>query len=155
MPRPIHHRGSGRGHVIPRDWTAAPSRVVTDTLTESGCLVAIGEPGGEPVWNPTTKQVETPDVDPIYSGPGEIALVTDADTVRMVVGDEVSTRVYGVTLPADAALIDDDGAPVQVGHVIRVLADPDPLLVGRVMTLKAIEYGTRRFSRVLLATLTD
>lgn len=159
MPRPTHHRGSGRSHPIPTDWTVGPSSVVADAVATSGCTVRIGEPGGDPVWNPVSNQVETPDVPPVYAGPAEVYLVTDADMVRMVAGDEVSARVYGVKLPADAALTvtDPDGTlrRVDVGNVIRVTTDPDPELVGKTLTLKAIDRGTRRFSRLLLALLND
>lgn len=148
MPLPRHHGGSGRLPVIPTDWTDSPASVVSGSLATSGCTVAIGEPGGEPVWNPVTEQTETPNVPPVYVGRAEIKLVTDTDTIRFVVGEEVSVRVYAITIPADAAL-------VEVGQVVRVTADPDPDLQGKTLTLRAIERGTRRFSRRLLATLTD
>lgn len=152
MPRPLHYGRPG-SQVIPTTWQQQVAPVVTNTL---GSVVTISPAtGGAPAWNEATGQTETPPPTAVY-GPaiaphaGIASLVVVSDTERELdVADELATsRLYEVTLPWDA--------PVEVGtvgYVVTVVTDPDPGLVGRRLNVAAAEYDSRRFSRILRATL--
>lgn len=120
--------------------------VVTATLTAT---VKIGPLSANPVWNDESGQTETVVADPVYEGAAALMPVSDTARALSVVEDPVSTRVYDVTLPASA------GAGITTAHYVQVVSDPDPELVGKHLEVQAVEHGTRRFSRVLLATLVD
>lgn len=137
------HTGRPGTAVIPAGWDAAAAAVVDRTHPAT---VTIGPAGGAPVRNPGTRQMETAPAVPVYDGRATL-MQASADQVATVVEDDVATAVYEVKLPYAAS------TAAQVGHQVTVVADPDPALVGQVLTVAAIERGSRRFSRVLLATL--
>jgi hypothetical protein len=86
----------------------------------------------------------------VYAGPAELMAVSDTARALTVVEDPVKQRVYDVTLPYAAS------AGIEAEMVITVdPGDPDPMLAGRTLRVHAIERGSRRFSRVLLAVLLD
>jgi hypothetical protein len=138
------HTGRPGTAVIPASWGEAHSAVVDKTHAST---VRIGPAGGAPTRNPGTRQMETTPAVPVYVGSASIMLASP-DQVVTVVEDDVATAVYEVTLPYAASVA------VQVGHDITVNdSDPDPALAGQVLKVAAIERGSRRFSRVLFATL--
>lgn len=156
MPRRLH-TGRPGSRVIPATWQQQIAPVVTNVLAGSGCVVTIRPPGAAPAWNEADKQTETvpaaavygPEVPP-YGGTASITVVSDTDREINVADDLASTRLYEVRLPWDASTECD-----HVGHVIDVITDPDPDLVGKHLTVQSIERDTRRFSRILYATLID
>lgn len=143
------HTGRSGTVVIPTNWGAAHGQVVDKTHPS---LVRIGPAGGTPTRNPGTRQVETVAAQPVYVGAATLMLASAVGGLpgqpAVVVEDEVAEVAYEVKLPYAASAL------VQVGHDITVDAtDPDPMLAGQVLRVASIERGSRRFSRVLLATL--
>jgi hypothetical protein len=137
--------------VIPANWAAGHAAVIDKTHAST---VRIGPAGSAPVRNPGTRQMETAAASPVYVGRATLMLASAVGGLpgqpTVVVEDEVSVVAYEVTLPHAAS------TAVQVGHVITVdNADPDPALAGRSLRVASVERGSRRFSRVLLATLTS
>lgn len=142
------HTGRPGTVVIPDGWATAGAAVVDGTHPSS---VTIGPAGGPAVYNPTSNQTETAAVAPVYVGRATLMLLqTRADRAEQVVDDPTASRKYDVTLPYVAS------AGVQVGHVVTVAAgDPDPMLSTKHLRVEAVERGSRRFSRVLIAILID
>jgi hypothetical protein len=149
MPRPRQAQGRPGTPVVPARWAESHSQVV-DRATAATSAVQIGPPGGTSEWNEGLGRTITQPTSPIYVGAASLMLVTDTARALTVVEDPVKSRVYDVTLPYAASAL------VSVDQVITVdPADPDPMLAGRTLTVHAIERGSRRFSRVLLAVLLD
>lgn len=148
MPRPSSH--GRRTPVIPTGWADAAAPTIGDAIALSGCTVTIGPAGGLPTWNPTAKVTETTPVTPVYNGPAAITVAGNSDRSLDVVDQPTATRLYEVRLP-----LDQDAATelVEIGHVITVTADRDPQLAGATMRVQAVERDTRRFSRLIYATL--
>lgn len=147
MPLPRQSQGRPGTVVIPAGWGESHGTVVDKTHQS---LVRIGPAGGTPTRNPGTRQMETAAAAPVYVGAASLMLVSDAARALTVVEDPVTSRVYDVTLPYAASGL------VAVDHVVTVDGtDPDPMLAGKRLTVSAIERGTRRFSRLLLAVLLD
>ena len=145
-----HHTGSGRRGVVPADWASHAGAVVDQATTDANCTVTVGPAaGGAPVFNPTLGYSEVPAGTPVYTGPAVIMAVSATDRRQTVAEDEVASLVYDVTLLGDAT-----GA-ITIDHVVKVTASDDPALTGRTLSVSEVERGSRRFSRVLLATLTD
>jgi hypothetical protein len=140
------HTGRPGTVVIPDDWTDAPSAVIGKTM---GSTVTIGAPG-QPVWDDDLGRSVVTIPEPVYTGGATLMPVSDSARALTVVEDPVQQRVYDVTLPYDT------GAGIEPEMVVMVdPADSDPLLAGRILHIRAIELGSRRFSRVLLAVLDD
>jgi len=149
MPRPRQAQGRPDTPVVPAGWAGAHSKVI-DRATATASAVQIGPPGGTSSWNDGLGRTITQPASPVYVGAAELMLVSDTARALTVVEDPIKSRVYDVTLPYAASAL------VAVDHVITVdPADPDPMLAGRTLTVLAIERGSRRFSRVLLAVLLD
>lgn len=149
MPLPRQAQGRPGTVVIPAGWGAAHAGVVEKALATAS-QVQIGAIGSAPAWNDDRGQTETTGPEPVYAGPAELMVVTDTTRALTVVEDPVKQRVYEVTLT--------HGATAEIAVGMGVTVDPDdtdPALAGKTLTVAAIERGTRRFSRVLLATLTD
>jgi hypothetical protein len=135
--------------VIPTDWAASHAGVI-DKVTATASTVAIGQPGGTSAWNEGLGRTVTQPKDPVYAGPAELMAVSDTARALTVVEDPIKSRVYDVTLPYAATKL------IVPEMVITVdTSDPDPMLAGRTLRVHAIERGSRRFSRVLLAVLLD
>lgn len=143
MPRLRRAMGRPGTAVFPAGWSESHAAVVDRTHPSA---VKIGPAGGAPVRNPGTRQMETAAAPPVYVGRATL-MQASVDQVATVVEDDVATAVYEVKLPYAAS------TAAQVGHQVTVTSDPDPALAGQVLTVAAIERGSRRFSRVLLATL--
>lgn len=144
-----HHTGSGRRSVFHPDWATHAAGVIDQAVTS--CTVTVGpqtDPNAAPVYNPATGYSEVPAGTPVYTGPASIMVVSATDRRQTVAEDEVASLLYEVTLTARAAGVSTD-------HVVHVTESEDPDLVGRTLAVSEIERGGRRFSRVLLATLTD
>lgn len=147
MTRPTQAQGRPGTVVVPPEWAASHAVVVDKTHAST---VSIGTAGGPPAWNSTTKQTETAAAPPVYAGRASIMAVSNKDHLEQVVDDPTVSRIYEVTLPYAASAL------VAVGHVVTVAStDPDPALAGSALRVTAIERGSRRFSRVLLAVLLD
>lgn len=143
------HTGRPGTVVIPADWGQRHAAVIDETHHST---VRIGPAGGVPTRNPGTRQMETAPAAPVYVGRATLMLASAVGGLpgqpAVVLEDEVSVVTYEVTLPYAAS------SAVEVGHDITVDDnDPDPMLAGQVLRVAAIERGSRRFSRVLLATL--
>jgi hypothetical protein len=149
MPRPRQAMGRPGTAVIPESWGETHAAVIDRTHAST---VRIGPAGGTPTRNPGTRQMETTPAQPVYVGRASIMLASAIGGLpgapAVVVEDEVSAISYEVTLPYAAS------AAVAVGHDVTVDdSDPDPALAGQMLRVVSIERGSRRFSRVLLATL--
>lgn len=148
MPRPTQAQGRPGTCVIPANWGAAHGDVVRRALTAA---VTIGPSYADLQWNDETGQMDAYAADALYTGPASLMPVSDTARILTVVEDPTSTRVYDITL--DRAL---EGADlVEAEHVITVTGCDDALLAGKSLVVTAIERGSQRFSRVLLALLND
>lgn len=135
--------------VIPTDWGASHAGVI-DRAVASASTVRIGTPGGASAWNEGLGRTVTQPANPVYVGAAELMAVSDTARALTVVEDPVKSRVYDVTLPYAASAL------IEAEMVVTVdVGDPDPQLAGRTLRVHAIERGSRRFSRVLLAVLLD
>ena len=142
--RPLQSQGRPGTPVFPVGWEAAHA-VVSEKSFD--CTVSIGPATGGPmVWNPVTEQDESTAGTAVYAGPAEILVVTDTAKVMDEAADATPVRRYQVKIRAAASSVTTE-------HVIRVTTSSDSMLVGKTLTIDAIERG-RRFSRVLQATLT-
>jgi hypothetical protein len=149
MPRPRQAQGRPGTPVVPAGWAEAHSQVM-DRATSTASTVAIGPPGGTSEWAEGLGCTVTQPAAAVYAGPAELMAVSDTARALTVVEDPVKQRVYDVTLPYDTTAL------IEAEMVITVsVDDPDPMLAGRTLRVHAIERGSRRFSRVLLAVLLD
>lgn len=149
MPRPRQAQGRPGTAVIPADWAASHATVL-ERAVATASTVTIGPAGGAKQWDEGLGRTVTAPAAPVYTGPAELMPVSDTARALTVVEDPVKQRVFDVTLPHAA------GAGIAADMVITVAAgDPDPTLAGRTLRVHAIEHGSRRFSRVLLAVLLD
>lgn len=149
MPRPTQAMGRPGTPVIPADWARSHSRVI-DRATEYASSVRIGPAGGAQEWDEGLGRTVTAPASSVYAGRASLMPVSDSARALTVVEDPVKQRVYDVTLPYDA------GTGIEDDMVITVDAtDPDPTLAGRTLRVHAVERGSRRFSRILLAVLLD
>lgn len=144
MPRPRRAMGRPGTVVVPATWAADHAAVIDRTLPAT---VRIGLPG-TPEWSDANHRDEQSLGAPVYDGPAEIMLVTDTAKAQVSADERVESRRYEVKLPAGAA------AAITTEMVVEVDTDTDPQLVGKRLSIDAIERGSRRFSRVLIATLT-
>jgi hypothetical protein len=142
------HTGRPDSRVIPTGWSENHAPVVDRTLAST---VQIGPAGTVPGWNEGRGQSESVGLPAVYDGPASLMVVSDTARALLVVEDPYKCRVYDVTPP----LARTGAALVVVGHEITVTACDDADLEGKRLRVAAIERGTRRFSRVLLATLLD
>lgn len=142
------HTGRPGTTVIPADWATAPAAIVARALPST---VRIGTPATQPKWNEGRGQSESGGLVAVYTGPASIMAVSDTARAATVVEDPVTTRVYDITLALSRPGADTVGA----GHTVIVDACDDAALVGRRLEVQDAERGSRRFSRVLLATLLD
>lgn len=149
MPRPRQAMGRPGTPVIPADWAESHSRIVARAVATAS-KVKIGPPGGASHWDEGLGRTVTDPATAVYDGTAELMAVSDTARALTVVEDPVKQRVYDVTLPYVV------GAGITPEMVITVAAgDPDPTLAGRTLRVHAVERGSRRFSRVLLAVLLD
>jgi hypothetical protein len=148
MPRPRQAQGRPGTPVIPAGWAEAHSHVI-DRALSTASTVTIGPAGGTSQWNEGLGRTVTQPAAAVYDGPAEL-----------MAADHGPARDRGRGPDQDPGLRRDPALRrlglVAVDHVITVDAgDPDPMLAGRTLHVSAIERGTRRFSRVLLAVLLD
>jgi hypothetical protein len=149
MPRPRQAQGRPGTPVIPAGWGESHAQVI-DRALSTASTVTIGPAGGTAAWDEGLGRTVTQPAAAVYAGPAELMAVSDTARALTVVEDPVKTRVYDVTLPYAAS------AGIETEMVITVdPGDPDPILAGRTLRVHAIERGSRRFSRVLLAVLLD
>lgn len=142
-----HHTGSGRRRPIPSDWATGPTSVIGLTLAST---VRIGTVSDEPQWNEARGQSESGGLNTVYAGPASIMAADEGRTLT-VAEDAVTSRVYDITV----ALARTGADLIVAEHVVLVEACDDQALVGRRLQVHEVERGSRRFSRVLLATLVD
>jgi hypothetical protein len=149
MPLPRQMMGRPGTPVIPTAWAASHAAVVA-RVVGTASTVKIGPPGGASTWDEGLGRTVTQPATAVYTGPAELMPVSDTARALTVVEDPVKQRVFDVTLPYAA------GAGIAADMVVTVDAgDPDPTLAGRTLRVHAIEHGSRRFSRILLAVLLD
>lgn len=142
------HTGRPGTVVVPADWAVAPAAIVARALAST---VQIGPLTGEPQWDPGLRRTVSGGLDPVYDGPASVMAVSDSARALTVVEDPVAARVYDITL----ALARTGADLVQAEHVVLVTACDDAALQGKRLHVHQVEKGTRRFSRVLLASLLD
>lgn len=141
-----HHTGSGRLQVIPTDWSEHHRGVLETTRTAT---VQIRQPGGTAgTFDPATgTRTVTPNT-AYYTGLARIQVLGSAEQVREVAEQQVSSMAYAVTL--DHSLVG-----VQLDDLVRVLVvddNGDAELVGRDLTVHAIERGSLHWERRLLCS---
>ena len=146
MPRPLTHGRPG-SRVIPTDWAAQHAPVVDNMVESTGCMIRISRTTGRAFDGERT--VVTQGV--VYDGPAAIMLMTD--TSRIVFPAEAQTAVstYEITLPVDVP------PGIDFGQTVVVTTAPGDLALddGARLVVSRVERGTRRFSRVIQATLND
>jgi hypothetical protein len=142
-----HHTGSGRARVIPHDWSAHHRPVLDTTHTVT---VTIRPPGGtlgtfDPVLG--TRPVTPYPV--YYTGLARVQLMVRAqDQIRNAGEQQVSTIGYQVTL-------DSEVTGIEIGYLVRVTElddNGDVSLIGRDLTVEAIERGSLYWERRLLCS---
>lgn len=146
MPRAVGYGRPGT-NVFPDGWADAAAGVLNKTHEST---VQIGPPGSTPAWDEASRRTLAATVPPAYDGVASIRPASDSDGAAepVVAHDQVTVTRYQVGLPQPT-----DG--IVVGHVVTVATSPDAALVGRTLTVVAVEYGDRRFTRLLYATLND
>lgn len=148
MPRTRQAQGRPGTQVIPAGWGESHAGVIGRALTST---VTIGPAGGVRGWNEGLGQSQTAPAAAAYEGVASVMAVSDSARILTVVEDPTSSRVYDVTLPLDGAGADN----IETDHVVTVTSSDDPDLTGKHLRVTAIERGSQRFSRVLLALLLD
>lgn len=144
MARPVGY-GRPDTKVFPDGWQAAGAAVVADTYD---CTISIGPAGTAPAWDDAAGATLSGAAATVYVGPASITPSSEDGQESAVAEDVVPTRSYEVK-------IQHTEADVQVGHVITVTAAPDGALVGERLKVVAVEMGSRRFSRLLIAVDAD
>lgn len=146
-----HHIGSGRRRVIPTDWSAHHRPLLTGTRDAT---VTLRRPGGTPgEFNEATGTYPSVPF-PAYFGLGateanaRIQVLSVGDQERLAAEQQVTTLGYAV-------MIDHAVDGMQLNDVVTVTAmdnNGDPWLVGREMSVEAIEGGSLHWERRLLCT---
>lgn len=146
MPRPVGHGRPGT-QVFPEGWATAAAGVLNRTHEST---VTIGPRGATRSWSEADNQTVTTPAAPAYDGAASVRPASESDGgAQPVVGEEqVAVARYQVGLPQPTV-------GIVVGHVVHVVTSPDGALVGRDLTVVEVEYGDRRFTRHLYATLND
>lgn len=141
-----HHVGSGRRSVIPADWSAHHRGVVAATHTAT---ITLRHPGGtRGAFNDETGTWAITPFAPYYDGPARIQVLDAGEQERAAGEQQVSTLGYAVMLDhAVAAMQLED-----LATVTAVDANGDTWLVGRELTVKAMETGSLHWERRLLCT---
>ena len=146
MPRPVGYGRPGT-KVFPDGWADAAAGVLNRTHEST---VTIGPRGATRAWSDADGQTNTAPAAPAYDGVASVRPASESDgSTQPVVGEEqVAVARYQVGLHQPTG-------GIQVGHVVHVVTSPDAALVGRDLTVVEVEYGDRRFTRHLYATLND
>ncbi|WGX98728.1 DUF6093 family protein [Nocardioides sp. L-11A] len=145
MPRAVGYGRPGNP-VFPPGWAAAAAGVLDRTHDST---VSVGPAGAQRSWSEADGQTITTAAAPAYDGPATVRPAGEADSSQPVVGEEqVTVTRYQVGLPHPTA-------GIEVGHVVHVATSPDVALIGRDLTVVEVEYGDRRFTRHVYATLND
>lgn len=146
MPRPVGYGRPGTS-VFPAGWSTTAAGVLNRTHEST---VTIGPRSATRTWRDADQQTVTSAAAAAYDGIASVRPASESDgSAQPVVGEEqVAVARYQVGLPQPTA-------GIQVGHVVHVVSSPDAALVGRDLTVVEVEYGDRRFTRHLYATLND
>lgn len=144
MPRPRQSHGRPGTQVFPDNWQAEHAQVIATTFDS---VIKIGT-AGPPAWNSTRNQTETAIVAPVYDGPAAIGPISTSDGRQLEVVDELThPRSYEISLEVGAA-------GLKPGQRVLVDESPDTMLpAGSLLIVDSVERSSRRFSRVLYATL--
>lgn len=141
-----HHTGSGRREVIPDDWSAHHRQLLAGTR---GATVTLRHQGGtQGAFNKTTGKYDYTPSAAYFTGPARVQVLPGAEQERVAGEQEVSTLGYAVML--DHA-VDD----MQLADLVTVTAiddNGDAWLVGRQLTVTAMESGSLHWERRLLCT---
>lgn len=148
MPRPTRSFGRPGTRVFPVRWGEQHQPVVDQTFTAT---IAWRLPGGTegPFDKDALNKTVTPF--PAYAtGPARVQVLPALQQDKVVdEDDQVTTVGYRVSVPVDAT-------DYQVGNLGTVtdveVGNGDPTLVGRVLTVVAIERGSLVFERDLICT---
>lgn len=141
-----HHIGSGRRAVIPEDWSDHHRGVVAATHTAT---IALRRPGGtRGAFDDATGTWPITPFPSYYAGPARVQVLDAGEQERTAGEQEISTLGYAVML--DHAV---DGMQLEdLCTVTEVDDNGDPWLVGRALTVKAMETGSLHWERRLLCT---
>lgn len=146
MPRPVGH-GRPATRVFPTCWANTVASVIDGTHEST---VTIGPAGGTRTWSNTDRQSVTAAAAPVYDGAATLrpASESDGSADRVAAEEPVTVALYEVALPHPTT-------GIEAGHVVRVTASPDPVLVGHTLTVQHVEGGDRHATRLVRATLND
>ena len=143
-PRPRQATGRPGTPVIPADWETAHAHVVHAALRGRVALTDPAAPTQEWVDDQWITTPATPYASEVPARVQRLAAqsrtVVTADDQELVV-DHLVVVPWGM-------------AEVSAGHLVTVTASTDSALVGQVLRVEYVAYGTERFERDLFATLT-
>ncbi|WP_248582597.1 DUF6093 family protein [Nocardioides sp. InS609-2] len=140
-----HHTGSGRRAVIPDDWAAHHAPVAEGTMLDG--TIALREPGTVQTWSDELERnVATPKT-PYFTGGCRIQALTGQARVIAVAEDDETIADYLITVPRDVEPLE--------GHLARVTAVDDAVLINRTLRVERVVRGTQRFERDIFCTLAD
>lgn len=145
MPRPLQSTGRPGTPVIPENWETAPAAIVQRAMRGE---VELRQPGSTQSWSDANEAMVSVPKAPYYSGVARIQNLAGQGRGRVVTAEDAEMVAdYLVTVPLAV-----DGA--SEGDLVKVVDAHDGALVGRVLVVRLIEYGTERFERDLFCTLT-
>lgn len=125
------------------DWNTHHAPVATGAMT-STCEIRDPDAFTEAFDRDSGLTVTVP-AGPVYTGPCRVQAASGQRPTRAdAAGQDVSTPPYQVEVVFD-------GPAFAEGYRVLVTADADdPQLVGRTFTVRQVQVGSHRFSRVLL-----
>lgn len=141
-----HHVGSGRRAVIPTDWSAHHRGVVAETHTAT---ITLRHPGGtRGAFDDETGTWAITPFPTYYDGPARVQVLAAGEQERVAGEQEISTLGYAVML--DHAVIEMQ--LTDLCTVTTVDDNGDAWLVGRQLTVEAMESGSLHWERRLLCS---
>lgn len=154
MPRSKRSFGRPGTRVIPVAWADQHRPVVEGDTGVLTCTVAWRRPGGaEGEFNPASLSKSTTPNAAHYIGKADVQLLPQLMQERLVGDDDQVVMVgYRVTVVHDAGTDGVDFMVGDIGTVTAVDGNGDVSLVGKVLTVRAIERPSHGWERYLLCT---
>lgn len=141
-----HHNGSGRRVAIPADWSAHHRLVLAGTRTAT---VALRRPGGTPgAFDPNTGTYPSTPFPAYYTGAARVQVLPAAEQDQLAGEQQVSTLGYAVTLDHEVLGVQID----DLCTIADVDDNGDTELVGRGLTVEAVQRGSLHWERRLLCS---
>jgi len=143
MPRPQHHRGSGRLPVIPTDWETTHQPVATATMTAT-CRILPGDANtAPPVWDDALGSPVRPAQPALYEGPCRVQAMNQRVAIQRLGDTAARHMTYLVTIAR--------GTQIPGGAIVEIATSSDPLLpAGHQLTVGEVTRGTLTFERDLM-----